>query len=1039
MRRIYACWRLGSCVFGARAPAKVFRPTCAALLAVFAASTTVFPVAPGGAAAMMAGSPSPQTLPEVPTVENFDGLATTAPYQFGVHVVAPVRTPPPQIIEDPPGNRRLRLATYVPPIQNNSIDFDRTSAGYACRVEADFDVRMTLAPDKGRADGMGFALLNTARYGTEGVVAPQPPLFAAEEPNFLGSLGLGFDIHRSTGESSNNHLSVHFNGAPVTEIGLFPLGLDLASGTWIHTKAVLILGATQSRLFVTLTPQGGGPIAAVTDLTVPGLVPYEARVQFGGRSGGESANHDLDNVNVGFTRCGSGAEGSATTLGQWSGIHELGEIPIHAHLLPNGKILYWDRTDYTTAGTPYDSASDGVPRLWNPASPATPPVKLANPGYDLFCTGHTFLADGRLLAVGGHTPYRDQEGLAKTSAFDPVTNSWAALPDMNAGRWYPTATALGNGDVLTVEGTHRDGSNIVHNTLPQVLRRVSGQWSDLTSARLTLGFYPFMYMSPNGRVFNAGPEPQTRYLDTSGTGSWTDVATSAYGFRDHGSSVLYGDGKVMIVGGSRDRDNEVPTNTAETIDLNAPSPQWMPASPLAYRRRHHTATILADGTVMVSGGTTRPGMTNASGSVLMPELWNPETGTWSLMAQMQVPRLYHSSALLLPDGRVFSGGGGHPRDSQNNDPDHPNAQIYSPPYLFKGPRPQITSAPVAVTYGQQFTVGTPDAANIQKVTWIALGSDTHSFNESQRINRLSFSRAASSVQVTAPTDPNLTPPGYYMLFVLNGNGVPSVSRIIRIDGRMAPADFDASTITDFAVFRPSNGVWFILGGTGTGWGTRGDVPVPGDYDANGRTDIAVFRPSLGLWFVKDQPGAGWGTTGDVPVPGDYDRDGDHDMAVFRPSNGVWFIRGGTGAAWGMNGDIPVPGDYDGDGDTDIAVFRPSTGVWFIKDQRAVAWGTLGDVPVPGDYDGDGDTDIAVFRPSNGAWSILGGTGTAWGTSGDIPVPGDYDGNRSTDVAVFRPSNGLWYIKDHGGAGWGTSGDFALPLPAAIQNAMSDHI
>jgi hypothetical protein len=163
----------------------------------------------------------------------------------------------------------------------------------------------------------------------------------------------------------------------------------------------------------------------------------------------------------------------------------------------------------------------------------------------------------------------------------------------------------------------------------------------------------------------------------------------------------------------------------------------------------------------------------------------------------------------------------------------------------------------------------------------------------------------------------------------------------------------------------------------------------GDYDGDGDTDVAVFRPSNGYWFVQGGITTGWGTNGDIPVPGDYDGDGDTDIAVFRPSTGVWFVNGGAITAWGTNGDIPVPGDYDGDGDTDIAVFRPSTGVWFVNGGPTIAWGTSGDIPVPGDYDGDGDTDVAVFRPSNGYWFVNGGALSQFGTNGDIPLPLPY--------------------------------------------------
>ena len=190
------------------------------------------------------------------------------------------------------------------------------------------------------------------------------------------------------------------------------------------------------------------------------------------------------------------------------------------------------------------------------------------------------------------------------------------------------------------------------NPLPQVWQP-DGSLRDLTSAQLTMEPYPRLYLAPDGRVFHVGPEQATYFLDTSGTGRWTKGPSRKFGNRKAGTSVMYDDGKVLVVGGGK------PTNSAETIDLNAASPAWRYTGAMAHARRNVNATVLPDGEVLVTGGSSSPA-NDAAGAVLAAEMWDPATGAWTTMASMRVPRVYHSTAILLPDGRVLSAGGGHP-------------------------------------------------------------------------------------------------------------------------------------------------------------------------------------------------------------------------------------------------------------------------------------------------------------------------------------------------------------------------------------------
>jgi hypothetical protein len=257
---------------------------------------------------------------------------------------------------------------------------------------------------------------------------------------------------------------------------------------------------------------------------------------------------------------------------------------------------------------------------------------------------------------------------------------------------------------------------------------------------------------------------------------------------------MYEPGKILYAGGgghtgwpTPDPRSNQPTETAEVIDLNDASPQWRNTDPMSVPRRHLNSTILPDGQVLVTGGTRGAGFVNIDEGLATraAELWNPATGDWTTLASNQVMRIYHSVSLLMPDGRVLHGASGDAMAIQPGGgivpvPKEPNHEMFSPPYLFKGARPTISSAPATVGYGEVFSVATPNVGQITEVRWIRLGTVTHAFDMGQRANTLEFTPTGAGVDVTAPATPNLAPPGHYLLFILNRNGVPSEGEVVRV-------------------------------------------------------------------------------------------------------------------------------------------------------------------------------------------------------------------------------------------------------------------
>jgi glycosidase len=524
---------------------------------------------------------------------------------------------------------------------------------------------------------------------------------------------------------------------------------------------------------------------------------------------------------------------SPQIVGRWDPVFKLANVAIHAHLLPTGKVLYWGRRK--TPGDPsFASLNEHSSQtfLWDPATGQSTPTKQSptlagGQGINLFCSGHTFLPDGQLLVVGGHL--FDSEGVDQACLYDAAADSWTPLPIMNNGRWYPTAITLPDGGALALSGSFAQGrpqpppdnptpppqgTQFPVNPNPQIWR--GNGWAP-TMNFIGLQLFPRLHIEPKqGRVFMAGPR-DVSFLDVTGQGTWTPGPLRDGANRDYAPSVMYDSGKILFIGGGQDPQTQLPTNLVESIDLNVPNPQWKKTAPMHFARRQHNATVLPDGTVLVTGGTQGiPGNPQwlafnnvlPGGPVHNAELWNPDTDQWTLMAAEDIDRCYHSTALLLPDGRVLSAGGGEYAPNNPALPNQPNpatdshhdAQIFTPPYLLKGPRPSISVAPAEIVYGQSFDITVGAGDTIAKVSWIRLGSVTHSCNQNQSLIFLMFTQAASKVTIQAPANSNIAQPGHYMLFVLNKQGVPSLAHIAHISAQAQPAPVHAAA---FALLKPT--------------------------------------------------------------------------------------------------------------------------------------------------------------------------------------------------------------------------------------------
>jgi galactose oxidase len=474
------------------------------------------------------------------------------------------------------------------------------------------------------------------------------------------------------------------------------------------------------------------------------------------------------------------ANQNRSSTGLWLEPQAWPVISIHATLLPpkdarqHSSVLTWGWN------SPYLKATEGVTTVdeFIPSN-GTHIRTLMKSGTngDMFGNGHAFTEEGDLFMAGGAQPYDAQgnwPGIADVFKRSS-SGAWSILPKMSLERWYPTVTLLPNGEMLVSSGTALQ-NNGVNLRLNEVYRK-DGTWRALTGAtRKYPALYPWLHVRPDGRIFNSGPQRDMAILETSGAGSWTDIGAERDDTnRGYGSSVMFTEGKVLVMGGG------LASKTAMIVDVMTGSST--PTGSMHFGRRNLNAMVLPDGNVLVIGGNSGGG--NSDGDPAYPaELWNATTGEWTVLSSQKEIRNYHSTALLLPSGAVISMGG-------FNTPGQKTAETFLPPYLFNpdgglrtlenGTRPLAYTSKSEIAYGEKFTVYLKSAKPIKMISLLSPASTTHAFDMSQRRLELKFVKAsANTLTVTAPVNVNLALRGNYMLFAVDSNGVPSSAQWLKL-------------------------------------------------------------------------------------------------------------------------------------------------------------------------------------------------------------------------------------------------------------------
>ncbi|KAL8834088.1 MAG: hypothetical protein Q9170_003924 [Blastenia crenularia] len=481
---------------------------------------------------------------------------------------------------------------------------------------------------------------------------------------------------------------------------------------------------------------------------------------------------------------------SPESQGRWGETIDFPLVPVAAALVPStSEVVVWSAWNADKYG---DGNGRTITATFNPTSGLVTQSIVTNTGHDMFCPGISLTTSGLIVVAGGNNA-------EKTSIYHPDTHTWLPGAQLLLPRGYNSQATLSNGGIFTIGGSWGGalgGKNAEYYdpiTNVWTLRPGCPATPILTNDRQ--GIYrqdnhAWLFARENASVFHAGPSKNMNWFTTSGDGSTTPAGTRGNDVDAmNGNAVMYDAvaGKILTIGGAVDYDGAFTTSNANIITLGPPNttPTVTPIGSAHYARAFHNSVVLPDGKVLIIGGVNYARIFSDDTSILYPELFNPVDNAFTVMAPMSIPRNYHSVAILLADGTVFTAGGG--LCGVGCTANHYDAQIFRPPYLFNSDqsvavRPKITSISPdrIVPLGSAITVTTDSAVMV--FSMVRFGSATHSVNTDQRrVPLMSSTVVGTNVyQVLVPSEPGVVIPGWWILFAMNAQGTPSVAATINV-------------------------------------------------------------------------------------------------------------------------------------------------------------------------------------------------------------------------------------------------------------------